>query len=320
MENINLNSLKIFFEVANSKSFLDAANRLLVSQPAVSKSMSKLEEDLGVVLFYRDNKGIELTPSGETLYKYLKDIKDLLMSCNRVLISMNDTEEGRIIIGVRSHIVRNYLMDKIDRFRQRYPRIIIELIDLSTSALIDKLEERKVDFVIDSTPIVSLYNNVEIKPICSLSTCFVKSFNNKNRINCLKDLEKENLILPISRSSLRKNLENYLFEGDIKINSVLEFDTEELIIDAARRDLGIGYVIKPAVQYLVDANILEYIDIKEKLPEMEINLVYISNYLTNIAKLFLEEINQKHKVVYIMKSHFSPIPLQKQPKITNEKV
>ena len=289
MDDINLNSLKIFYEVANSKSFLDAANKLLVSQPAVSKSMSKLEEDLGVLLFYRDNKGIELTPSGEILYKYLKDIKDLLMSCNRVLVSMNDTEEGRIVIGVRSHIVRNYLMNKIDRFRKKHPKIVIELIDLSTSALIDKLEERKVDFVIDSSPIESIYNNIEIKPICSLSTCFVKSKENNKKIKYLNDLEKENLILPLSRSSIRKNLEKYLVEGDIKINSVLEFETEELIIDAARRNLGIGYVVKPAVQYLVDAGILEYIDIKDELPGMEINLVYINNYLTSIAKVFIDE-------------------------------
>ena len=242
-----------------------------------------------MLLFYRDNKGIELTPSGEILYKYLKDIKDLLMSCNRVLMSMNDTEEGRIIIGVRSHIVRNYLMNKIDRFRKKHPKIVIELIDLSTSTLIDKLEERKVDFVIDSSPVESLYNNIEIKPICTLGTCFVKSKENAKKIKYLCDLENENLILPLSRSSLRKNLENYLFEGDIKINSVLEFETEELIIDAARRNLGIGYVVKPAVQYLVDANILEYIDIKENLPGMEINLVYINSYLTNIAKVFIEE-------------------------------
>lgn len=289
MDDINLNSLKIFYEVANSKSFLDAANKLLVSQPAVSKSMSKLEDDLGVLLFYRDNKGIELTPSGEILYKYLKDIKDLLMSCNRVLMSMNDTEEGRIIIGVRSHIVRNYLMDKIDRFRKKHPKIVIELIDLSTSALIDKLEERKVDFVIDSSPIESLYNNIEIKPICSLSTCFVKSKKNSKKFKYISDLENENLILPLSKSSIRKNLEKYLYEGDIKINSVLEFETEELIIDAARRNLGIGYVVKPAVQYLVDAGILEYIDIKDELPGMEINLVYINNYLTSIAKVFIDE-------------------------------
>jgi DNA-binding transcriptional LysR family regulator len=202
---------------------------------------------------------------------------------------MNDTEEGRIIIGVRSHIVRNYLMNKIDRFRKKHPKIVIELIDLSTSALIDKLEERKVDFVIDSSPVDSLYNNLEIRPICSLGTCFVKSKTNNRKIESLNDLEKENLVLPLVKSSLRKNLEKCLFNKDIKINSVLEFETEELIIDAARRNLGIGYVVKPAVQYLVDANILEYIDINEELPGMEINLVYINSHLTNIAKVFIEE-------------------------------
>lgn len=289
MDNINLNSLKVFFEVANSKSFLDAANRLYVSQPAVSKSMSKLEEDLGVLLFYRDNKGIELTPSGEILYKYLKEVNDLMQSCKRVLLSMNYVDEGRIIIGVRSHIVRNYLMNKIDNFRKKHPKIVIELIDLSTNLLIDKLEERKIDFIVDSSPIESLYNNIEIKSICSLDTAFVKAKDNKVKISSLNDLVKENIILPTNRSSMRKNLDKCFFDNQIEIKSVLDFETEELIIDAARRNLGIGYVVKPAVSYLVDASILEYIEVKEALPKMEINLVYIYNYLTNIAKLFIDE-------------------------------
>lgn len=289
MDNINLNSLKIFLEVANSKSFLDASNKLFISQPAISKSMSKLEEDLGIVLFYRANKGISLTPSGETLYKYLRETKDLLLSCERVLVSMNDIEEGRIVIGVQSHIVRNYLMDKIDNFRLRHPKIVIELIDLSTSTLIEKLEERKIDFVVDSSPVETVYNNIEIIPICSLNTCFVKSINNKSKIKSLKELEKENIILPSSRSSLRKNLNKSFNEAGADINPILEFETEELIIDATRRNLGVGYVVKSAIQYLVDANILEYIEIKEELPKMEINLVFVNNYLTNVARLFIEE-------------------------------
>ena len=65
MNNINLNSLRIFYEVATAKSFLDASNKLFISQPAISKSMSKLEEELNITLFYRANKGISLTPSGE---------------------------------------------------------------------------------------------------------------------------------------------------------------------------------------------------------------------------------------------------------------
>ncbi len=294
MNNINLNSLKIFLEVANSKSFLDASNKLFISQPAISKSMSKLEEDLGIQLFYRANKGITLTPSGETLYRYLQKTKDLLLSCERALISMNDIEEGKIVIGVQSHIVRNYLMDKIASFRTNHPKMIIELVDMSTNLLIERLEERKIDFVVDSSPIDTVYNNVKIEPICSLNTCFVKSVYNTHNIKSLQSLKRESLILPASRSSLRKNLNKCCEGSGVILNPILEFETEELIIEATRRNLGVGYVVESAIQYLIDSNILERIKLKEELPKMEINLVYINSYLTKAAKLFIkEEINNE---------------------------
>ena len=137
MNDLNMNSLKIFLEVANSNSFLEASNKLYVSQPAISKSMSKLEENLNVTLFYRANKGISLTPSGEILYNYLKKAEDLLLTCQRELTSINDIEESSLVIGVQSHIVRNYLMNKIDDFRLKHPKIVIELIDMSTNQLLE---------------------------------------------------------------------------------------------------------------------------------------------------------------------------------------
>ena len=137
MNDLNMNSLKIFLEVANSNSFLEASNKLYVSQPAISKSMSKLEENLNVTLFYRANKGISLTPSGEILYNYLKKAEDLLLTCQRELTSINDIEESSLVIGVQSHIVRNYLMNKIDDFRLKHPKIKIELIDMSTNQLLE---------------------------------------------------------------------------------------------------------------------------------------------------------------------------------------
>ena len=140
MNDLNMNSLKIFLEVANSNSFLEASNKLYVSQPAISKSMSKLEKDLNVTLFYRANKGIFLTPSGEILYNYLKKAEDLLLTCQRELTSINDIEESSLVIGVQSHIVRNYLMNKIDDFRLKHPKIKIELIDMSTNQLLEQLE------------------------------------------------------------------------------------------------------------------------------------------------------------------------------------
>ena len=289
MNNINLNSLKVFLEVANSNSFLEASNKLYLSQPAVSRSIARLEEDLGMQLFYRANKGISLTASGEVLFNYLKDIKNLLDSCNRVLVSINNIEEGNIVIGIQSHIVRNYLMDKIDNFCLRHPKIKIQLIDASTTALIGKLESREVDFIIDASPIEMTYNNITIEPIKKLNTCFIKSVKNKKNINSIKNLETENMILPVARSSLRKNLEKEFKNNNVNVVPKLEFETEELIIEAVRRNLGIGYVVSYAIEYLIDANILEKINVKEKLPNVEINLLCIDNYLTNIAKLFIKE-------------------------------
>lgn len=160
MDNVNLNSLKIFLEVANSNSFLEASNRLFMSQLAISKSMSKLEEDLNVTLFYRANKGISLTPSGELLYKYLKETQDLLLTCERSLKAINDIEQSSIVIGIQSHIVRNYLMNKIDHFRQNHPKIKIELIDMATSKMIEELVGKRLDFIIDSSPIETLKRNM----------------------------------------------------------------------------------------------------------------------------------------------------------------
>ena len=115
MKEFNLNSLKIFLAVATSNSFLEASNKLYISQPAISKSINKLEEDLGVTLFYRANKGITLTQDGEVLLRYVKDSRKLLLACERMFSSNNSLDSGIITIGVQSFIVHNYLLEKINK-------------------------------------------------------------------------------------------------------------------------------------------------------------------------------------------------------------
>lgn len=289
MNNINLNFLKIFMEVANSNSFLEASNKLFITQPAISRSIAKLEEDLGVVLFYRANKGIALTPSGEVLLKYIKESNALLETCQRVLTSMNDVEQGHIVIGVQSHIVRNYLMDKVCDFRKKHPNIKLKFVDLSTSSLIDELEKRHIDFVVDTSPIETIYNNITIQPIKNLNTCFIKSTQNTKKIKDLKDLEKHCLILPDVRSSLRRNLDKCLNNIGINIEPKIEFVTEELIIDAVKRNVGIGYVVESSIKNKSFEDYIDIISFNDELPNIEINLVYIEKNLTNVSNLFINE-------------------------------
>ena len=288
MNDVNLNSLRTFLYVATSNSFLDASNKLVVSQPAISKSIKNLEEQLNTSLFFRGNKGICLTPNGEILLKYVKEVFNTLQAAERMLVKENDTKSGTLVIGAQSHIVRYYLLSKLSKFKKDNPLVSIKIIDLSTRDLLEALEKHAVDFVIDSSPIETIYNNTIVKPVAYLDTCFIKSNKNNDKINNLKDLEKQNIILPLERSSLRKTLERELEEKNTRLNPTIEYETEELIIESVRNDMGVGYVVKNAVDYLVDEKLIDVIDLNMKLPKVEINLIYVESYLTNIANMFIK--------------------------------
>ena len=285
MKDVNLNSLKIFLVVATSNSFLEASNKLYISQPAISKSINKLEEDLGVSLFYRANKGVTLTSDGEILLKYVKDSRKLLLACERMLSSNNSLDSGSIVIGAQSHIVRNYLLEKINNFRKLFPNVMFRIVDLSTLELIEGLEKHELDFVVDASPINTPYNNLRIQPIYKLDTCFIKSKENNKVYNKITDLEDECIVMPISRSSLRKNLFKSL-ENVIDIKPQLEYGTEELIIESVKRNMGIGYVVKGET-LKIDKNTIDIIDLNIPLTTVEINLVYIDSYLTPLAREFI---------------------------------
>jgi len=289
MNNINLNWLKVFLCVATSNSFLDASRKLFISQPAISKSIKQLEDELNVNLFYRGNKGICLTPEGEKLLTYVKDAYNLLFAAERIICKENELDSGTLVIGAQSHIVRYYLLSLIEKFREKYPKISIRIVDLSTRDLLEALEKHSVDIVIDSSPIDTIYNNTLVEPIAYLNTCFIKSINNKSQINVPTDLENEIIILPLARSSLRKTLEKELVEDNIELIPSLEFETEELIIESVKRNMGVGFVVENAVKREIAEKQLEKIELDYSLPKVEINLVYVEHYLPRIAKIFIEE-------------------------------
>ena len=253
----------------------------------IASRINKLEEDLGISLFYRANKGVTLTSDGEILLKYVKDSRKLLLACERMLSSNNSLDSGSIVIGAQSHIVRNYLLEKINNFRKIFPNVMFRIVDLSTLELIEGLEKHELDFVVDASPINTPYNNLRIQPIYKLDTCFIKSKENNKKYNKITDLEDECIVMPISRSSLRKNLFKSL-ENVIEIKPQLEYGTEELIIESVKRNMGIGYVVKGET-LKIDENKLDIIDLNIPLPTVEINLVYIDSYLTPLAREFIKK-------------------------------
>lgn len=287
--NINFNLYKTFYDVAMYGSISKAATMNYTSQPAISRSIKTLEDELNTKLFYRNKKGIELTEKGKELFFFVEQSYNSLILAERSMLENEKLDKGKLSIGIPSHIATFYLFDAIDKFHKEYPNIEITIISKSTKALIELLRSHEIDFMIDSEPIIIRDKEIKIKHITDLHNAFVysDSFNIAN-INSKKDLEKYPLILPIKGTANRNNLDEYFVKNNMDINNVLNIHTSEVIIGAIKRNLGVGYIIKELVQDEIKRGIFKEIPLDD-LPKTGISLVYIPEYLTTSPKEFLNK-------------------------------
>lgn len=290
--NINLNLYKTFYEVAKYGSITETAKNTFSSQPAISKSIKKLESELNVKLFYRTINGVELTDKGKELLFYVEKSYNNLAIAERKLIETSNLERGKLSIGMPSNIGTFFVFNHIIDFHKRYPNIEITIITGTTTTLLNDLESHKVDFVIDTSPINTSDSDIIIKKLEKVNYRFIAKTNGKvniNNIKSLKDLEDVPLILPVPNTTNRNELDTLLLENNVEINNVINIYTSEMIISAIKNDLGIGYIIENVVENELKTKEFKIVDIKETLPTSTINLVYNENYLTESSKKFIND-------------------------------
>ena len=282
-QNINLNLYRIFYVCCKCKSFVEASKLLYISQPAVSKHIKSLEESLHTILFYRDAKGLVLTNDGKKLFEYIDKSYNYLIAGEKIIKENNDINSGKIVIGAPAHIATFYLLDLIEKYQMKYPNVFFRIINGSSSELLSGLKDHKIDFVIDSSPVSSDSRDVTIIPLIAFDTCFITTPDNKKT-----DLSNQRFIMPYKRSNIRKNLEKELEKHDIKLNVVLEVETTDLIISSVKKKIGTGYVVKQTVKKELEKNNLVELKTQYDLPKLELNLLYIEEYLGNLSKYFIK--------------------------------
>lgn len=284
---INLNLYKTFYDVARYKNFSKTAEYTYSTQPAISKSIKKLEDELQTQLFYRKSNGVELTEKGKELLFYVEKSFGSLLTAERILLETESLDRGRLSIGMPSNM-SFYVMDYIEDYNKRFPNIEITIITGTTTYLLKELEAHKIDFIIDMAPIISL-NNITINKLYDSSYCFVALNSEKYKnIHNLNDLEKYQLILPIPATNNRELLDELFMRNDITIGSVMNIHTSELIKLAVYNDLGVGYILYDLVKEDIENKKLLLIDVKENLPKAEIVIAYNEQFLTKAPKKFID--------------------------------
>lgn len=280
-KNINLNLYKTFYDAARYDNFSTAANFTYSTQSAISKSIKKLESELGYKLFYRKANGVELTEKGRELLYYVEKAYGNLLIAERMLLENKELTYGKLSIGLPSNLYY-LIIDSLIKFHKNYPNIDITVVTGTTTFLLDKLNSHQIDFFIDTLPINNYSNNLTIERIKELEYCFIS--NNKEKIKDIKDLENKDVILPIENTANRIKLDEYLFKHNITLNKAVNIHTSEIILTSVKKGLGIGYILHDFVKDDKDINILKITD----LPKAELALVYNKRFLTNAPNEFIK--------------------------------
>lgn len=290
----NWDLYKIFYTVAECSSFSKAAEKLYITQPSISYSIKQLEESLGTKLFYRVPSGAKLTPEGAELLSYVKKSYNIILSGERNLKESKDLKHGTITVGVQSHIGEFFLFPFIEKFHKKHKNITINIVSRNTDQMINLMQRNQVDFMIDTSPINSVYSNITIEPLLKLENCFISKEDLSSEVKSLKDLEGRNLILPVIRSTPRKELIKCCDKCNVKLTPFMTIETTEMLIQAVKKDMGIGYVLKQAVRNDIKDNSLFEVKVSEELPTLELNIVYVKEYLTHVPYEFMKEIQKEY--------------------------
>lgn len=295
--NIDYNLYKIFLYLFEEKSISKTAAKLYVSQPAISYSLKELESQLGYTLFYRNSKGIEPTNEAKELYSYVSTAFNIFKDAEEHIKNLNDLNIGCIRIGTPSHIGVSYLSSYIAEFRKLYPGIKFEIISKSTKDMVEMLETRKLDFIVDTLPIDSKKKVTKIT-VAKLKNCFAYNKNSMKNvtIETEKDLQKYPLVLPTVTSSIRFKLDEYMESKNINLTPTVESCTNEMMVELVKKGIGIGYFIKNLIISQNDSDNFEIIEFDDNLPDVDICCVYIDDFLTAASSKFIELLTNKSDV------------------------
>ena len=279
----NLELYKVFYYVAKNKNITQAANELMVSQPAVSKSIKTLERDLDTVLFNREKNGVSFTNAGELLFNKIRKSMELITSAEEDLTSLNNMEHGTINIGAGNTIMQRYLMPYIKKFHELYPNINVIVHTVVTPELIKRAQVGLVDIVFTHLP-NNIPNDFTITKIKKLHDIFVvnKDSEYKDKTITKKDLQTLPLVLLPFSASNRNNFNKFCTQNNIIINPLMEIGNDLIIEECALGGLGVGLVVKEYVQDQLDSNELFELKTNFKLKEKDLVCLVESTRKNNI--------------------------------------
>lgn len=275
--NQNLSSYRIFYTVANTGNISKAAKELYISQPAISKSIQKLEESVGCKLFSRSSRGVVLTGEGKLLYEHVSEAFETLTMGEEKLKRSIELGVGHLKIGVSSTLCKYLLLPYLKEFIRQNPHISISISCQSTNDTLKLLEDNKIDIGLIGKP--ENLKNIHFDFLEEIEDIFVAAkdyLQNLKARGIQKDhiLQSSTLMLLDKNNMTRQYIDDYLQENQIIIKDSIDISDMDLLIDFARIGVGVACVIKNFVREDLENGTLVEIPLGFPIHKREVGFAY----------------------------------------------
>ncbi|AQZ32295.1 MULTISPECIES: LysR substrate-binding domain-containing protein [Pseudomonadaceae] len=276
--------LRAFHAVAQTGSFTRAAERLFLSQPAVSDQVRKLEEQYGVLLFNRTKRTVQLTELGERLLGITQRLYAVAAEAQELLSSSRALQTGSLTLAVDSPV---HVLPFIGQFNDRYPGIRFNVVTGNTDEALARLFAYQADFAVLGRPI---QDEALVSVVLSSSPllAFVAADHPlaARESIVLADLDDQPLVLRERGSMTRQLIELELQREGLRLRSAIEVEGREAVFETVAGGLGIGIVSAAEFGSSRSLHALPILDCRQRMTETMVCLREQSS--RRIIETFLE--------------------------------
>ena len=276
---------KIFYYVAKYQNFTKAARVLGNNQPNITHTMNKLEEQLHCVLFIRSNRGVTLTPEGETLYARIASAAVQIQDAEEELSASATFEHGAISISATETALNIYLSERLREFHAQYPGIRLRISNHSTPQAIQAVRNGEVDFAVVTTPaeVDSDLRIVDLMPFREILVGGLTFTALASQTLALRELAAYPLIMLGNESMSRSFYRQFFLEHNAELKPDTEAATTDQMLTLVRSELGLAFMPEPMVRGSLARGRIVQLTLREDIPPRSVCLVYDRHRPLNTA-------------------------------------
>lgn len=282
----NFEYYKVFYYVSKYGSLTRAASVLMTSQPAVTRTIHNLENELGCRLFIRSKNGVELTPEGRLFYEYISAACVQIFKGENELANRTSLENGTVCISATETALHCCLFQAVEDFNKIYPNVRFKLLNNSTIDSIQALKAGKIDMAIVSSAPLQTEKSLKVKKLQEYHDILIggnKFQDLKGKELTLEELKDYPWISLTSQSITRNFLNRYFSDHNLQFDPDIELATTDMILPAVRHNLGIGFLPAKFAEEDIRQGMVFEISINEQMPKRNILLVCDTEYHQSIA-------------------------------------